>query len=298
MAVRQGTRLQLAQPGALHDQRRAKLLACATEALQQGLPTAPAAAACAAAADGIALAQRKLWRLRWDNEFKEVYWRFVLNGLPTYARMGSLASNRCLCGEPGPGRLHHYWECPLAQAVLDAVEAHLPPGGPVGAVPGTHAMVLPRHLWCMEPPRCRPRVHGGVWRVVCLAALNAMDYGRRKVYALGLREREPERRQQALRQRLLSQGQLQLEDVGVVVQPSPAAAAQAAQRRYDQLQELKQAVVARFWSLLVDFEVVGAAPPQWRVPAAPNQPFMRPNPTWATVQLQHLRGVLSDSDDD
>ena len=122
--------------------------------------------------------------------------------------------------------------------------------------------------------------------------------GRRKVYALGLQAQAPGRRQQVLRQRLLSQGQLQLEDVGVVVQPSPASVAQAAQRRSDQLQELKQAVVARFWSLLVDFEVVGAAPAQWPASAAPNRPFLRPDPTWATVQLQHLRGVLSDSEED
>ena len=115
-------------------------------------------------------------------------------------------------------------------------------------------MVLPRHLWCMEPPRCRPRVHGGVWRVVCLAALNAMDYGRRKVYALGMRAQVAERQRQQQRQCLLSQGQLQLEDVGVVVQPSPASVAQAAQRRLEQLEELKQAVVAPVWSLLVDFE--------------------------------------------
>ena len=294
LAVKHGTQLQLSQPGALHDQRRSKLLACATEAHRQGLPGAAAAAACEASAASIALAQRKLWRLQWDNEFKEVYWRFVLNGLPTYARMGSLASQHCLCGEPGPGRLHHYWECPLAAAVVSAVEAHLPQ--PANLPPGTRALLRPWHVWCMEPPRCRPRVHGGVWRVVCLAALNAMDYGRRKVYALALAAQAAQGQQQRQRQRLLSQGQLQLEDVRVVVRPSPASAALAAQRRSEQLAELQRVVVARFWSLLVDFEVLGTAPPQWQAAAAPNQPFMRPNPTWATVQLQHLQGVLSDDD--
>jgi hypothetical protein len=31
----------------------------------------------------VAAAQKQLWKVRWDNHYKEVYWRVVLNGLAT-----------------------------------------------------------------------------------------------------------------------------------------------------------------------------------------------------------------------
>ena len=37
--------------------------------------------------DAVVAAQKSLWRLRWDNAFKEVYWRLVCDGLPTAERM-------------------------------------------------------------------------------------------------------------------------------------------------------------------------------------------------------------------
>ena len=208
------------------------------------------------------------------------------------------ADARCLCGEPAPGRLHHYWECPLAEGVVRAIEAHLPPPG-LPHPPGVRTALQPHHVWCMEPPRCRPRMHSGVWRVVCLAALNSMDYGRRQVYKLELARQEAARRARTAaeqrRRRVLRTGQLQLVDVGVTVTPRPSAARAAAEaaERQDKLEELGRVVVARFWSLLVDFVVVGAPPPQWLASLGPAHPFLHVNPTLTQVQLQHLAGVLS-----
>jgi hypothetical protein len=60
---------------------------------------------------------RCVWRqLKWDNFFKEVYWRLVVNGLPTAQRMHQTTS-LCLCEAACPGQQHHFWDCPIAQAV-------------------------------------------------------------------------------------------------------------------------------------------------------------------------------------
>ena len=60
-------------------------------------------------------------------------------------------------------------------------------------------------VWLLQPP-LRPggqqqprRLHGGVWTVVCLAALTAMDSGRRALVAMHL-EREEARRREGLGQ--------------------------------------------------------------------------------------------------
>ena len=80
----------------------------------------------------------------------------------------------CPCGtsdpSPGPGREHHYWDCPVAQAVIESIETALAPR------PGFQMS----HLWVP----CAPHgVHGGVWQLVCLAAVAAMDAGRKRLYA-------------------------------------------------------------------------------------------------------------------
>ena len=89
-------------------------------------------------------------------------------------------------GQP-PNRRHHFWDCPVAQAVVGALQQQL-----VGWVPGG---VQPQHVLCMMCPEVvgvegARAVHKGVWRVVCLAALNAMDVGRRAANKLGVEQRE------------------------------------------------------------------------------------------------------------
>jgi hypothetical protein len=74
----------------------------------------------AACCKSVAAAQRQLWKLRWDNHYKEVYWRLVVNGLATTERM-HMQNCGCVCGPVvggPPGRHHHFWECFVAQAVV------------------------------------------------------------------------------------------------------------------------------------------------------------------------------------
>ncbi|KAF8062620.1 hypothetical protein HT031_003949 [Scenedesmus sp. PABB004] len=131
----------------------------------------------------VRVALRKLWRLRWDNAVKEVYWRLALDGLASAERV-SRPEAVCLCGVACPGRAHHYWECPIAQAVVRAMLDSLPAewcAPPADGAPRLHH----EHVWLMfaPPPAARRagarRLHSGVWRVVCMVALAAMNTGRR-----------------------------------------------------------------------------------------------------------------------
>jgi hypothetical protein len=109
----------------------------------------------------------RLWRLHWDNRVKEVFWRLVYDGLPTAARQHRPFS--CACDSFTPDRLHHFWTCPIAQAVVRSVSARLP-GAPV----------LPRSaVWLCVPPSSQ---HEEAWAVICLCALAAMERGRREMY--------------------------------------------------------------------------------------------------------------------
>jgi hypothetical protein len=66
----------------------------------------------------------QLWRLRWDNSVKEVFWRLVYDGLPTAARQHRPFS--CACDSFSPDRLHHFWDCPVAKAVVSILVDRLP----------------------------------------------------------------------------------------------------------------------------------------------------------------------------
>ena len=92
---------------------------------------------------------------------------------PTAARMHLESPCPCGTSDPSPGREHHYWDCPVAQAVIESFETALAP------CPGFQMS----HLWVP----CAPHgVHGGVWQLVCLAAVAAMDAGRKRLYAISL----------------------------------------------------------------------------------------------------------------
>jgi hypothetical protein len=237
----------------------------------------------------VAAAQRQLWELKWDNNFKEVYWRLVLNGLPTAERM-HLADAHCICDiaevGPPPSRWHHFWECPIAKAVVHVLQQQL------GAVPG--GALKPHHVLCMERPA--PSVHKGVWQVVCLAAVNAMVLGCRAATKQGA-ERVAELRQHAAAaatQQLAAVFPQRL--ITAYTQPAPLTPAQQQHneqvRQHRQLQEqqhqqqlqlaaadqlatVQQQAVCRFWELLHDFVVLGATPRKWLPDISPSHPFLR-----------------------
>ena len=158
--VRHGTQLQL---GEIQQKRMQKFAAFETLAAggggsQQSQP------------DGSITAQllSRLWRLPWDNQHKEVFWRLALNGLPLAARMPA-SGQPCSCGtsSPLPDRLHHR-ECPVAVAVVSSLEAQL--GG---------QLLAPPNIWLAQP---QAGVHMGLWELISLASISAMDAGRRLLY--------------------------------------------------------------------------------------------------------------------
>lgn len=144
-----------------------------------------------------------LWRLPCENRLKEVFWRVALNGVPGAGGVDLCFSGHCTCGgglvDPDDRdteeacvlrgarlqRAHAFWDCPTAKAVVGAVEAALPPG--------TH--LSRRHLWLAVPP-CEA-IRMAVWRVVCIAALGAMDKGRRFRWYLHYRGLEEEQGEDA-----------------------------------------------------------------------------------------------------
>lgn len=212
--VRDGTQLLLAGTP-LPAERAERFAAFCRAALG---PTASPASV-QQSVDRLPILFTRLWQLRWDNRVKEVFWRLVYDGLPTAARQHRPFS--CACASFTPCRLHHFWDCPVAQAVLASVSARLP-GAPV----------LPRPaVWLCVPPAGQ---HEEAWAVVCLCALAAMERGRREMY------------------RRLCEGQT----------PSPTLST-----------ALQRHAVARFWELLTDFCVLGAAPFAWRASLPAAHPF-------------------------
>jgi hypothetical protein len=222
---------------------------------------------------------RKLWkRIKWDNMYKEVYWRMAVNGLPTAARMHHNHS-KCLCGSLCPGIQHHFWDCPIAQGVVQAVLTQLPPAWcsrPPGVPP-----LKQEHIWLMQPPAGPSRLHRMTWLVVCLAAINAMDTGRKAVNKF-LQRVHIQQSQAAAAARAavpaVPDDQLDITDY---LQPMPLSAAQQQhnqvveqhrQQRQQQVEEeqqqeaarllaqAKQLAVAEFWKLVADFVILNPVP--------------------------------------
>ena len=81
----------------------------------------------------------------------------------------------CPCGDPLPGRRHHLWDCPAAQAVVAVLRAKL----------GGRALAC-ADVWLMRAP---PGVLPGVWQVVCIAALRGMWVARGALMVPQRRER-------------------------------------------------------------------------------------------------------------
>ena len=106
-----------------------------------------------------------LWRLPWSNDYKQVFWRLLYDGLPTAGRLHQ--SGVCACGLPSaqrrpPNDWHHvFWECFVARAVRTELQRCCPGG----------SALTRQQLFLMQPPA---GVLLEVWQVVCLAALNAM----------------------------------------------------------------------------------------------------------------------------
>jgi hypothetical protein len=237
-SVRVFTQLQLQSLLAQRAAKHAAFLQAANTGLPQQLQPA---------ADAAQLGKllSKLWKLPWDNNRKELFWRLTVDGKPTLARMHAVGGS-CTCGVVGPGILHHYWECPVAQGVVAVLRSCM-----LLFTRPLHTV----HVWMARPPMAG--VHKGVWLVVCQAALLGMDQGRGLLY----------------------KWQKQKDTPGA--EPLPAHLHTAQQR----LQAASRVAVATFWDRLHDFVGLGLWPAGWLDHIPTYHPFLckvsRPDGGWA-----------------
>jgi len=134
----------------------------------------------------------KVWQLPWENSNKEVYWRLMQDGLAMYGASRCTADRQplpCLCGCAGSSvsRMHHFWECSIAVAVRNQLQMGLASAAPAGGISR-------QQLWLMQQPAAD--MVDGAWHVIVLAALQAMEAGRRRLTALCMPQIEEEQQQQ------------------------------------------------------------------------------------------------------
>ena len=127
-----------------------------------------------------------LWRLKCGNDMKEVFWRLFHNGLPTWGRLHA-SEQRCGagCSTVSPGRVHHFWECPVAQAVVAVLTAGLRRHCSHQPQPCAAPSIVATHVWLASPPsHCG--VQAWAWQLVCLVAVAAMEHRRQVLRTLQL----------------------------------------------------------------------------------------------------------------
>ena len=157
-----------------------------------------------------------------------------------------------LSASPGmPGRSHSFWHCRVAESVVGAVQLGLAAGG-------CDASALTcRHLWLLEPPA--ETIHPCAWSVVAVAAVCAMEYGRRRMWAMHLSATSTP-----------AAGQTHITDFLHILTAGPAPA--------DHAERAGREAVATFWTYLQDFVSGGAIPPMWVTDdthlSSPSHPFL------------------------
>ncbi len=167
------------------------------------------------------------WQLRIANTYKEAAWRLTLDAFPTAQRM-HLNTPCPACGALGPGSSHFFWSCPVAKAVQQEILHQLAASGIMPATANLPCSAI--WLACLPSPQ----IHRLIWDLVCLAAVHAMDIGRRTAWAVS--------------QRL---------DASQLVEHIAARAARGA-----------------FWDALADFAATLKIPRAARCQQLTNQPFI------------------------
>ena len=223
-------------------------------------------------------------RLAWKgvpcyNTVKETLWRLAIHAVPG-GRIPA-AAWRCPCdlhGPPAPSsRLHSFWACPVARAVRRQVALGLPPG----------AVVQRADLWLLHPPAGALGLCPRAWALVALAALTAMEHGRKYLWALRNSPEWPD--------------------------PGPAGHVALARalpnfifpahvRRHilaarDALiQRVANAAAGHFWRTLHDFTLLHAVPPR-RWALTPAHPFLHVMPD-GSLGLSLPAGVPAPPEED
>ena len=177
------------------------------------------------------------WSIRWENSHKETLWRLSINachhiGNGATQHTQQQQTYQCHCAAATPcSRAHHYHECEVAAAVFSAIQA---------AIPGCPPLQR-HHIWLAHPPV--QRMHKEIWLVVCMAALECIEHGRKYLV------REHRRRQEQQRSR--QQGgmqQTQLTDFYSLLTPPPAQLTPA--------QVAAESAVTQFWRTLENFACI------------------------------------------
>ena len=145
----------------------------------------------------------------------------------------------------GPSR---FAPLPKACAPLTRLCSHLgstKSGGSsqLSSHPATRPLVL-----LAQPPSSR--LHAGVWRVVCLAVVCALDHVRRAACAIAL--------------------------AGVLSVPPSASDTS--------VPSMINRAIARFWDLLTEFFVLNAAPGSWQHSVVASHPFFAWNNSWVVLR--------------
>jgi len=119
---------------------------------------------------------KRAWPLRWDRTHTEILWLLAHNALPTAERLHH-DGETCFCCPTvsNPGLKHHFWECRVARGILTELNKQL------SNWEGFEDNTIQRHhIWLLESPS--PTFFKPLWPIVALAALNAMDSGRRTLF--------------------------------------------------------------------------------------------------------------------
>lgn len=231
--------------------------------------------------EGLECGMRWVWRMQWENRWKEALWRLVVNGVPGAGGHDVDQRGPCPCGWTGPGlqdtglrcrewRWHHFWGCPVAHGVVQQVQRALPQQQPPRPLRRAQ-------LWLLRPP---PLVQGCVWEVVCTAAIEAMWYGRRLMWSLEFAARE-QGRQAPPGQTLITDF---LPVVSGVAPPPPLTAAERAAAQAG----------ARFWEVLESLVALGRVPRDDRwLSVAADHPFLGVQPAPTADNLARKRLVLN-----
>ena len=132
------------------------------------------------ALEGLQRTFARVWReVPVRNEFKELLWRMAVDGVAGAQKdLQGWMRGACGCSSHAHAdlRVHHFWSCPVAQAVVAEMSRVL------------QVDVQRRHIWLLE----RPEEVGPIlcpwhiWAAACLASLYAMNTGRRRITALRL----------------------------------------------------------------------------------------------------------------
>jgi hypothetical protein len=149
--------------------------------LQQALPPLNQPAQLPAAGRALRRTLSQVLRLPWENTHKALLWRLLVNGVPGAGGGGWCRDQPCPCGHlaspqqrqqhgSAVHRQHTFWDCPTTAGIRAVLLA-------TAGVP-----VQQQHVWLLQPPT--PAVQRVVWQVVCLAALEAMEHGRRQLWRL------------------------------------------------------------------------------------------------------------------